>query len=331
VLRARIIACAALVLAGCSPGGEVGDVNAPAQPTAAPSTPTPTPPADSADPSPACADEPCYAAPESLGAVDPAVVSELSGMAASHRSPELYYVISDLAGTSDVAVVEEDGTVVGQIEVDGLSARNAEDLAVGPCGPDDDATCLFIGDIGNHVGLPDLFIYRIAESDLDDLPARVSADMLQYTYPGEPTDAEALFIDDEGRPILISKAWFDESTGETGPTQVLRGSRDGGRLEHLGDLDLPEPESALFAGLVGHVVTAADSTPGRVIVRTYDEIYEYRATESSADLGTFPEWPVRRVPTPFQMQSETIAYRIDGCGYLTTSELTGSIDGVACE
>lgn len=252
-------------------------------------------------------------------------------MAASHRHPELYYVIGDQQGTSEVAVVEESGTLVGHIEIDGLSARNAEDLAVGRCGPDDDTPCLFIGDIGNHVGLADLFIYRIPEPDLDQLPLRVDAKALRYTYPGEPTDAEALLVDADGRPIIISKAWFDDSTGETGPTQVFRGGGEGGTLEHLFDLELPDPESRIFADLVGHVVTAADSIAGRVIVRTYDEAYEYRAAEPDADIATFADWPVRRVPAPFQMQSETIAYRLDSCGYLTTSELTGAIDGVVCE
>lgn len=251
-------------------------------------------------------------------------------MAASHRDPDRYYVIGDEQGTSEVAVVEEDGTLAGRIEIEGLSARNAEALAVGPCGPDDDTSCLYVGDTGNHVGLADLFVYRIPEPDLDKLPAQVAADALRYTYPGEPTDAEALLVDDEARPIIISKARFDESTGETGPTQVFRGRPGGGPLEHLGDLELPLPESPFFADLVGHVVTAADSVPGRVIVRTYDEIYEYRAEDPDAGLNTFPDWPVRRLPAPFQMQSETIAYRGGGCGYVTTSELTGSIDGVGC-
>ena len=286
-------------------------------------TPSPT--------EPACDDEPCYGAVESLGQLGSDVVTEVSGMAASHRDPDLYYVIGDEQGTSEVAVVSEDGALSGRVEISGLSARNAEDLAVGSCGPGDDSTCLYIGDIGNHVGLADLFVFRVPEPDLADLPTRAEAEALRYTYPADPTDAEALLVDHEGRPIVISKARFDESTGETGPTQVFRGGRDGGSLEYVGDLDLPAPESPFFADVVGHVVTAADSVPGRVIVRTYDEIYEYRAEDPAADPGTFFDWPVRLVPAPFQMQSETIAYRLDGCGYLTTSELTGSIEGVDCE
>lgn len=325
MFRALLAACAGFALASCSGGAATGGVPEPATSSPAPAT-TPT----ATDSPLECDYEPCYADVEALGQLGSDIVTEVSGMAGSHRSPGLYYVIGDPQGTSEVAVVQEDGTLVGHLEIDGLSARNAEDLAVGPCGPDTAMTCLFIGDIGNHVGLPDLFVYRIPEPDLDDLPARVAPDSLRYTYPGEPTDAEALLVDREGRPIIISKARFDEATGVTGPTQVFRGGRDGGILEHLSDLPLPPPESPFFADVVGHVVTAADATEGRVIVRTYDEIYEYRTDGSDAAVGTFAEWPVRRVPAPFQMQSETITYRIGGCGYITTSELTGEIHGVGC-
>lgn len=252
-------------------------------------------------------------------------------MAASHRTPGLYYVVSDVPGTSEVAVIEDDGGLVAHLEVEGMSARNAEALAVGPCGPGTDETCLYIGDIGNHVGLEDLYVYRLVEPDLTDPPPGVPADRIRYTYPGEPTDAEALIVDAAGRPLIISKARVDDASDTTGPTRLYRGSRDGGVLEDLGDIDLPEPESGVFASMVGHVVTGADALDGRVIVRTYDEVYEHRAPDPDADLATFPDWPMRRVPAPFQVQSETVAYRVDGCGYLTTAEMGGSIDEVVCE
>lgn len=325
-----LAAAAGLVLAGCAAGEE---------PSAGATSPAPLPPPASAPPQstlttpaePGCAEPPCYGAVEHLGVLGADVVEQVSGMAASHRTPGLFYVVSDEADTSSVAVIDEGGRLVAHIDVDGMSARNAEALAVGRCDAGSADTCLYIGDIGNHADLEELFVYRVAEPDLTDPPASVAADRLRYTYPGEPTDAEALIVDDAGRPLIISKARFDESTGETGPTGLYRGARDGGTLEELGQIELPDPVSNLFAGMVGHVVTGADTLDGRVILRTYDEIYEYVALDANADLAGFPYWPSRLVPAPFQVQSETIAYRVDGCGYLTTSEVTGSIDAVACE
>lgn len=258
------------------------------------------------------------------------VVTGVSGLAASRRNPGLFYVVSDAAGTSDVVAVREDGTLVARTEVEGMSARNAEDLAVGSCGGDTGDSCLYVGDIGDHVGRDDIVVYRVVEPDLTDPPAEaVAAEVLRFSYPDAASDAEALLVDDTGRPLIVTKATFDSDTGATGPTRLYRGGAGGGVLEFLGELDLPEPAAPVFAELVGNVVTGADSHDGKVLIRTYDDVLEYRADDPGADLATFPDWPVRSVPSPFQIQSEAVAYRVDGCGYLTTAEVGGTIDGVS--
>lgn len=325
--RILVVAAVALALATAACGGD--ETPAPAvSPSSAVSSGPGSPSATPADPP--CSDEPCYGDAAILGSLDPDVIEGVSGMAASRRTPGLFYVVSDAAGTSHVAVVQEDGTPVAQLEIEGMSARNAEALAVGPCRAESEESCLFVGDIGNHADLPDLFVYRAVEPDLFEPPATLAADELRYTYPGSPTDAEALLVDGEGRPLIISKASFDEDAGTTGPTILYRGAQDGGVLEDLGEVELPEPEAPVFAELVGHVVTGADAFDGRVLLRTYDDVYEYRADEPGADLAGFPDWPRTRVPSPSQVQSETVAYRVNGCGYLTTSEMTGTIIAVTC-
>lgn len=324
-----------LITAGCANGGD--DPPAASSPigeeldaSVATGQPEDSDDADTESDDPPCDDEPCYRDVVHLGQLTTDVVEQVSGMSASHRNPELFYVVSDVPGTSEVAVIEDDGTLVAHIEIEGMSARDTEALAVGPCGPGTAETCLFIGDIGNHVGLDDLVVYRVVEPDLADPPASVPADRLRYTYPGAPTDAEAMIVDAAGRPLIISKARFDSDSGTTGPTRLYRGGAEGDVLEDLGEIELPAPQSGMFASLVGHVVTGADTHAGGVLLRTYDEVYEYRIDGPDADLATFPTWPMRRVPSPFQVQSETIAYRLDRCGFVTTSELTGSIDAVTC-
>jgi hypothetical protein len=311
---------ALLVVAGCSTGGRM--------PTAVPQSPSTVEESATARTIPAC-DVPCYGEPESVGMVSPDVAVEVSGIAESHRTPGVFYVVSDSAGTSQVAAVRADGSLVARIEVDGMSARNAEALAIGPCEPGGTQTCLYVGDIGNHVGHEDVFVYRIGEPDLAAPPRNpVPADMLRFTYPGSAPDAEALLVDDAGRPLIVSKAPFD--AGVTGSTHLFRGAADGGELEHVGEIDVPEPERPVFAGVVGNGVTDASAADDRVLLRTYDEVIEYRAQEPGADLASFPGWPVRRVPAPEQIQSEAVTYRPNGCGYLTVSEFTGSVDAVGC-
>ncbi|RIQ20360.1 hypothetical protein [Jiangella rhizosphaerae] len=253
-------------------------------------------------------------------------------MAASVRTSGLYYVVSDEAGTSAVAVVRADGTPVAGIELAGMDAENAEALAVGPCGDDPGTSCLYVGDIGDHVGRDHVTVYRAPEPDLGDPPATIDADALEFTYEDGPTDAEALVVDSGGRPLVVGKASFDRDTGETGSTRLYHGPADGGELALLGTIELPEPENGFLAGIVGNVVTdaSADLAAGRVLLRTYDEVLEYRAPEPGADVTRFPDWPLRRVPPGTVLQAETVTYTVDDCGYLTTSELTGAIDAVRC-
>ena len=321
VLRPRLRAPAAIAVfcvAACSGADEP----TPATVTSPPHGRTPTPT------TPAC-DQPCYADVESVGRLTADVVVEVSGMAASHRTPGVYYVVGDDPGTSEIAAVREDGALVARLEIEGMAARNAEALAVGPCEAGDPRTCLYVGDIGNHVEHPEVFVYRVLEPDLGTPPPEsLPAEALTFRYLDQRPDAEALLVDDHGRPLIISKASFE--SGVTGPTYLYRGPSGGGTLEQLGRIDLPEPENADFADLVGNVVTDASAVDGAVLLRTYDEVLEYRSGPAGADLAGFASWPVRRVPAPDQLQSETVAYRVDGCGFLTTSEITGGIGAVNC-
>ncbi len=279
-------------------------------------------------------DAPCYGDAESAGTLSEDTVVEVSGMAASVRTPGLYYVVSDEPGTPEVVAVREDGTPVARVELAGMDPENAEALAVGPCGDDPDVSCLYVGDIGDHVGRDHVVVYRAPEPDLADEPetASVDAEALEFAYADGPTDAESLLVDRDGRPLVVSKASFDRDTGETGSTRLYRGPADGGEFEVVAEIELPEPENGLLAALAGNVVTdaSADLAAARVLLRTYDEVLEYRAPDPGADVAAFPSWPVRRVPAGNVLQAETVTYAVDDCGYLTTSELTGVVAVVRC-
>ncbi|HEY9411348.1 MAG TPA: hypothetical protein VIP77_17345 [Jiangellaceae bacterium] len=313
-------------VAGCA-GEPERTAESAEQPTGSASgvAPTERPPAD-----PSCA-SPCYGPAESTGTLADDVVTQVSGMAASVRTPGAFYVVSDVAGTSEIAAVRLDGTVIARIEVVGMDAANAEALAVGPCGPDPAATCVYVGDIGDHVGRDEVVVYRTPEPDLAAAATLTAdAETLRLTYPDAPTDAEALIVDDTGRPLIVSKAPFDQTTRTTGVTRLYRGGVDGGELELLAEVELPEPPTPGFADLVGNVVTDASAATGRVLLRTYDEVLEFTAPDPGVDVAGFPAWPMRRVPSPAQLQSETVSLLPGGCGYATTSEPTGSIDAVSC-
>lgn len=344
VLLALLVSCAPAAGGGAAstPSPTAPSSQAPASratptPAPAPSAPaTPDPVASSRAPSPesatepACASPPCHAAPVRLGLFDAELVPEASGLAVSRMDPTVLYLLDDGPGTSQVWAVRRDGEMLGAIGVQGLDGSDTEALAVGVCSRDDEAPCVYVGDIGDNRRSRDhVAVHRFAEPDLTDgVPAAgVPADAITLRYPDGPHDAEALFLDGEGALYIVTKAPFDRETRSSGPTHVYRAtSFADGELEPLGALDLPQPPESLHAQMVGNVVTGADAVDGTVVLRTYDQVLFLRGD----DMAALASWEVDALPSPFEMQSEAIALDVDGCGYLTVGEQVGDIWLVEC-
>jgi hypothetical protein len=340
---ARLLAVVAVggLLAGCeddSADPAAGDATAP--PTVADTPAEPTPPTEPVEPDPdaappSCGDpRGCYGRPEAAGAFDAAAIPGASGLAASERNPGVLYLLDDRPGTSEVWAVEADGTMIGPVGVEGLDALDTESLALGACGDDiDEDHCLFVGDIGDNLrNRPDITVHRVPEPDLSHgAPADPApTEVVRLRYPDGPHDAEALLVED-GVPVIVTKAPFDAETGETGETRLYRapGFTDG-TLEDLGAVPVPPPPVALQSRFVGNVVTGGDQMSGRVVLRTYDQVVEYVASDERRPLAEFPSWPARAVPSPTEPQSEAITYAADGCGYYTAGETVGDLWFVSC-
>jgi hypothetical protein len=320
---------------------------------AAPPTATPGERATREPTEPACPEAGrCYAQPERVGVFDADAVPGASGLAVSRADPSVLYILDDRPGTAEVWAVRLDpdvsgddatrseaqprsgATMLGPIGVAGLDALDTEALGIGPCGPGEDATCVYVGDIGDNLrSRSDITIHRFPEPDLTTgVPdAPVDAAMIRLRYPQQPEDAEALLIDGDGVPYIVTKAPFDRETRRTGPTRLLRAPGWGdGTLEDLGEITIPQPASALQSLFVGNVVTGGDQLPGRVILRTYDQVLELVADTPDAPLASAARWQVETPPAPFEIQSEAIAYAPDGCGYYTVGEGSGDIWFTRC-
>ena len=273
---------------------------------------------------------------------------EASGLAASVTTPGAFFLVDDATGTSEIVAVAADGTLLARIDVAGMSAGNAEALAAGPCGTTSVATgaalpaegpCLYVGDIGDHVERPAIAVYRLAEPPLDGSDATVPApaDAWRYTYPDDPRDAEAMLVDADGSVLIIAKpdpgdGPVEDPVDGTIAHRMYRGRPGGGTLEFVREFRPPEPPLPLLSALVGNVVTDAASSPGRVLVLTYDQVLEYRAPApgpgGSVDLAGFPDWPSATLARPALGQTEGIAAAADGCGYAIAAE-AGPAGGTA--
>ncbi len=322
-------ALAAMVVVGCAAGGAspseppawatapavTATGPSPADQAPQPPTPSPTDPAapTGGPPTAAACDDPlgCWGAPTVAATIPVELLPEVSGLAASRTTPGAWWVADDGA-ISTVHLVTAEG-IVGTVTLDGFTAVDAEDLAAGPCGPDDPASCLYVGDTGDNVAArTSVRVARFPEPPAGDHV--VTPEVITLTYPDGPVDAEALLVDRDGTPLIVTKQ------RDTAAVLAAPGFADGVAV-HVADLPIPEPELPLRTMFVGLTVTAADAVEGRVLIRTYDHAVEYVAPDpATAALAEFPTWPHHEVPTASEPQGEAIAWLPDGSGYATASE-----------
>jgi hypothetical protein len=255
-----------------------------------------------------CAD---YGSPRTVGTVSVAAIDELSGLAASRVHAGIYYAHNDSGDRARFFALDADGTARGEFDLRGARAFDWEDIAVGPCPA---GSCVYLGDIGdNDARRTEVAIDRVAESSIT-IPttvADVPFERFAFRYPDGAHDAEALVVDPARTDVYVLTKRF----GSFGVYRA-RAPLDAQHVatfESLGSVAVP-------GGWI-RTVTAADAHPcePRLLVRTYDRAFEFRAVAGAAFETVFHATP-REVPVARERQGEAIAYRADGRGYLTASE-----------
>lgn len=141
----------------------------------------------------------------------PLEVGESSGVAASRRTPGVFWTHND-SGDPDLFAVDARGALRGKVRVQGATVTDWEDIAAGPCAA---GRCLYVGDIGDNEGQrAEIIVYRVAEPAPGD-GRTAPAEALRARYPDGPHDAEALFVLPTGQVHVVTK-------GEKGHVAVYR-------------------------------------------------------------------------------------------------------------
>ena len=167
-----------------------------------------------------------------VGVVKTDLIREASGIVASRRNPGVLWVHNDSGAGPKVFAINTQGEMLGICTLRGITARDWEDIAIGP-GPDPNQPYLYVGDIGdNHAKRREVVVYRVAEPNVSATAFGTMAigppDAIRLTYPGGPRDAETLLVDPLTRDIYIVakrelfskvyRAGFPQSTAR--PTQM---------------------------------------------------------------------------------------------------------------
>lgn len=255
---------------------------------------------------------------------------ELSGLVASRASPGVLYAHNDSGDTARFFAMDTDAKPLGRFELEGATAIDWEDVAIGPC---PDGTCLFLGDIGDNRRVrTEYAVYRVKEPDVAvGRPVgtvKVAYERFAFQYPGgEKHNAETLFAHPEsGEVYVVNK----QSAGELSVVFKFPMPMDSATVATLirvAELKVPEPkDQALTGGSLSPDGTA-------LLLRMYNRLVELKLPPGAPFEDIFSA-PAINVPVSAEQQGEAVAWRYDGRGYFTCSEEVGvkpTLNRVECQ
>jgi hypothetical protein len=264
------------------------------------------------------------------GNLDTNFLSEASGMAASTIvENRLYHTNDTWTPSPNFFITDSAGQNLQTVTIKDVSnnprINDIEDMDVGACG---DASCLFIGDIGdNRANRPEINILVIEE--FTEMPSSVPVKQyLRVQYPDGPHDAESLAVHPNGDIYVLTK----EITSLLGtvPVKLYKLARE--RWENAGDevltlefvanIDL-FTLSGTTVNIFSHIATGMDiSNDGqRLLILTYGEVFEIAVDVSQLDGETIStETPNKQIEVTTLLQQESISYASEGYSFFYTAE-----------
>lgn len=264
-----------------------------------------------------CAPVRVWAPPEQVCELADPRLDEISGMVASRRHPDAYYVHNDSGGEPEVYVVNRKCELRAVIRLPGAKNVDWEDIALAP-GRKPGTHELCIADIGdNQERRDDLVLYRLSEPDLPaQAGGRVDAEFQTYRirYADGPQNAEAFFVTPRGDGYVLTKR-TDRTSCVYQLSAPWRAGAEVNTLARVATIEFPGAAAAPAT-----VVTGADLSPdgGWLAVRCYLDGWEWRV--SSANVAVALKAAPARIALAAEPQGEAIAYAADGRALLTISE-----------
>lgn len=245
-------------------------------------------------------------APDTVCRLEDPTLAEVSGLVAGD---DRWWVVND--GGTDVRVhVVDRNCAVSDVLTDPTDPYDVEDLARAADGT------FWLADVGDNRGQRDTVA-------LHALRPGHGSTLYRLTYPDGAHDAEALVLDRDGTPHIVTK----NMTGTSAVYRPAASLRSPGPtpLEKVGSVSVSP--TATRGGPVGAagsllVTGGATSHDGRVVaLRTYTDAYLYPAPDGDV-VAALERDPVR-VPLPGEPQGEAIAFAPDG-SLVSASEGVGN-------
>jgi hypothetical protein len=266
-------------------------------------------------------------APAQLDAlITDAKLDEISGLAASRRIDDLYWVHNDAPRPAELHAVNGRGERRGSLRIDGTRAIDWEDIASYTL---DGKPWLLIGDVGDNGGVrKDYELIAIEEPVLPaDGKTLVVKPVwrMRFRYPDAPHDCEAFAVDVQARQILLltkrtpQPILFSLPLGPgDGTTQVAQ------KLIEITSIPRPTAAERLArfpAARYGGSPTGMDIDEAgrRAIVLTYRDLWIFPRAPGETWAQAFAKTP-QRMPLPPIAQAEAIGFDRHGVSIHVSGE-----------
>lgn len=255
-----------------------------------------------------------FAEPKEVGRIVSDKIQEASGLAYSRRYPNALWVHNDSGNDNILFLINEKGETLAEVSLEGIVNRDWEDIAIYE-NSETGESFIYLGEMGDNEAIyPDKFLYKFAEPKLDidksfqklTIP-RQDIIKIEWEFPDGNRDSESLMIDPLTEDIyIVSKR------------------EDSVRVYHLPQKDIVEGKSnplRKIAQLHFKNANAADiSRDGlEILVKTYGNVY-YWQRESQQSLREVFNTKPQRLPYTPEPQGESVAWKPDRSGYMTTTE-----------
>jgi hypothetical protein len=240
-------------------------------------------------------------------------LDELSGLVEAD-APLTFWTHNDSGDAPLLFLIDARFKRLATHHIQGVKAHDVEDIARGPCAPDDPRACLYVGDFGDNRRVrPHVHIWQLLESAPDQPMA-----IWHLAYPDGPRNAEALVLDPrDATPYILDK----DSEGRSKLWRVPRGGDDKhpATLIEVADLSrwlVDQPRVS------GRLITAADLSPDQrcLAARTYLDVWTWCAPPGGHFLDALGSTP-DRVRPPVMVQSEALAWDRAGDLWITGEHL----------
>lgn len=265
-----------------------------------------------------------------MGTVENREIDEASGLVASRQNPGVLWTHNDSGGSNSVFAMDEQGRNLGTYKIKGALNRDWEDIAIGK-NPISGIDEIYVADIGDNRLTNNIKqIYIVAEPVVSLIYSSEVTELklshtISFTYPDNlKYDAETLLYDQQNSTFYII---------------TKKKPQDKHEFERIFAIEYPRNNEIQVATYVGNVempsdrmihygATGGDISPdgNLILIKSYDAIYMWQ--RRGFPIPDALKLTSIKVPYIMEPQGEAVAWRYDGSGYFTISEVYANVPTV---